>query len=452
MGKKLTHEEFIKRVLEKCPQIEICQNYINAHTKIKVKCKKCNREYLCFPCNLLKGYGCQKCSMKELANQKALKAKEDFYAKFEAKNKNAQFIKILGDYINNHTYVKCQCKRCGHEWDITPHNLLKGKGCPVCSCNKVKKGINDIGTLHPELVDYFLTKEEAYKYSVGSNKNIVLKCPFCGFRQNMRVTHLVKRGFNCKICSDKTESYPNRFAHAFFNLLPVDNYQIEYSPNWIAPKRYDNYFEYQNRAYIIEMDGGFHYQSAFNKTLAEIQMIDNYKDEQAIKHNIEVIRIDCRESSPLYIKKQILDSRLSSIFDLSNFDWEKCINSIHLASYVPIWNFVNEHLDMTYKEIGEVFDKSVEQIRRIVNIGRECSMCSRKTRHQSGISRSNHSITIIENGVIIQSFSSALKVRRYINDIYNFDIGENTILRACRSGKIHHGLTFQIQTNERSVT
>ena len=55
-----------------------------------------------------------------------------------------------------------------------------------------------------------------------------------------------------------------------------------------------------------------------------MQERDKIKNELAANHNIKMIRIDCQKSEANYIKEKILCSELSSIFDLSNIDWDLC--------------------------------------------------------------------------------------------------------------------------------
>lgn len=44
-------------------------------------------------------------------------------------NKN---IEVLGVYTKAKDKIKVKCKICSHEWEATPNNLLRGKGCPIC--------------------------------------------------------------------------------------------------------------------------------------------------------------------------------------------------------------------------------------------------------------------------------------------------------------------------------
>ena len=86
---------------------------------------------------------------------------------------------------------------------------------------------------------------------------------------------------------------------------------------------------YNEKEYIVEADGAQHFKdSIFSKlnkhTYEDIKKRDQLKDKLADSHNIIMIRIDCRMSDPNYIKDSVLSSVLSSVFDLSNVDWNYC--------------------------------------------------------------------------------------------------------------------------------
>ena len=53
---------------------------------------------------------------------------------------------------------------CGHSWEASIKNRGIKHGCPYCSGNKVLKGVNDLATLYPELVDEWdgVTTEELH--------------------------------------------------------------------------------------------------------------------------------------------------------------------------------------------------------------------------------------------------------------------------------------------------
>ena len=141
------------------------------------------------------------------------------------------------------------------------------------------------------MVKYFVDINDAYKYSKGSSKRVKLECPLCHKNKSMEICNLITRGFKCNYCSD-TISFPNKFARAVLSQLPITNFKTEYSPKWISPKKYDNYFEYNNQKYILEMDGEFHYiETSYknSRSLSEIKSADVYKDEQS--HSLQTLQV-----------------------------------------------------------------------------------------------------------------------------------------------------------------
>ena len=135
MGQKKTktHEQFIQELEQINPNIELLETYINAHTKIKCKCKIDGYEWTPTPNNLLIGAGCPKCATN---NNK--KTHEQFLQELYKINEN---IEVLGTYVTDKTKIKVRCKLDGYKWTTRPHDLLKGHGCPKCKISKGEKRI-----------------------------------------------------------------------------------------------------------------------------------------------------------------------------------------------------------------------------------------------------------------------------------------------------------------------
>ena len=129
---KRTHEEFLNRLQQVNPNIEVLGTYINAETKILCKCKIDGHIWEVRPYSLLLGYGCPKCG----GNAKL--THEEFIEKLQQVNSN---IDVQGTYINSVTKIECKCKICGHEWTVIPASLLQGRGCPKCNTSRGEKRI-----------------------------------------------------------------------------------------------------------------------------------------------------------------------------------------------------------------------------------------------------------------------------------------------------------------------
>jgi len=205
MSRRKTHEEFINEMKIKNPNIKIMNQYINAQTKVKCQCKLDNYEWNAVPNLLLSGHGCPKCGQNKLRNlfvknlndfinelklinpniliigeyinantkikckclidgyewsakpshlldnhecpQCAIKKRSeirtftnlDFLSKVKQVN---QDIIILDEYTGINNKIKVRCIHDNYEWYISPSNLLRGRGCPVCKASKGEKEIN----------------------------------------------------------------------------------------------------------------------------------------------------------------------------------------------------------------------------------------------------------------------------------------------------------------------
>ena len=49
---------------------------------------------------------------------------------------------VLGKYINDSTKIKMKHVKCENEYDATPSNILRGKGCPRCKESHLEKAIS----------------------------------------------------------------------------------------------------------------------------------------------------------------------------------------------------------------------------------------------------------------------------------------------------------------------
>ena len=127
MPKKKTHEEYVKELSEKNPNIEVIDKYANTKTKILHRCKIDEYEWMVAPSNLLTGFGCPKCAGN-------IKKTHEEYTK-EVRHINPA-IQVVGKYKNATTNITHKCLLCNFDWEAIPSNILKGHGCPKCGIKK----------------------------------------------------------------------------------------------------------------------------------------------------------------------------------------------------------------------------------------------------------------------------------------------------------------------------
>jgi len=225
------------------------------------------------------------------------------------------------------------------------------KGCPICAGRLVVKGVNDISTTASFMLPYFKNIEDAYAHTRTSKDKVIFKCPDCGTERLIEIGKVYARGFSCQVCSDSI-SFPNKFARGLLKQLPINNWICEYH---IDNKFFDNYFEYNNKKYILEMDGEQHKSYiGRGRSLKEEQKNDKLKDELAKSNNIEMIRIDCYYSDRYYIQKNIESSLLNKLFDLSKIDWNYCTEIACKNLVFEVADYYNK-ISIDTKEIADFF-------------------------------------------------------------------------------------------------
>ena len=250
------------------------------------------------------------------------KTHEEYVAEVAKINPN---IEVVGTYIDAHTQVLHRCKIDGHEWPSRPNNILRRKGCPVCSGRSIgaaPKYLNSIwSSEYKDFFSQYMTEEQMKSTTPHFGKKISLLCPNCGESKMIAPNTLFREGLGCA-CGDG-QSFPNKFVYSVLKQLNL-KVQQEYSPEWAGRLRYDDYINEYN--IIVENHGVQHYQEVrlTNRTLAEEQQNDMMKYNLAKDNGInEYIIIDCRKPTMEWIMASIMQSRLPQIlkFTESDIDW-----------------------------------------------------------------------------------------------------------------------------------
>jgi len=198
----MTQEEFIKR------GVKIHNNkydyskveYIDTLTKVCIICPEHGEFWQTPKSHITNRYGCPKCGRMKCAD-KLKNGKEKFIEQANLKHNNYyDYSKI--EYINSSTKICIICPKHGEFWQ-TPHDHLKGAGCP--SCGKEKQGKrNRIGT--GEFIRLSnLVHHNKYNYYKVDYKNAKSKvCIICsehGEFWQSPCNHL--KGYACPKCTGK---------------------------------------------------------------------------------------------------------------------------------------------------------------------------------------------------------------------------------------------------------
>jgi len=258
-------------------------------------------------------------------------------------------------YSNIRGYiVKCNIHNYGYS--TSEYDLKRGSKCQICSNRKCVEGINDVATTHPELMKYFVYKNDSSTHTYGSGKEILMKCPYCGYKKLMKINTLTSQEFGCQMCGDGI-SYPEKYVANFLVQIRT-KFKTQLSKktfNWCNNIRYDFYLPDFNC--IIETHGIQHYQQTRRngaRSLEEENNNDINKKKLAKANRIaNYIELDCRESTGDYIKESILSSKLYSLLNLEHnkINWlecEKATSTSLMREVIGLWNdkceneFVND--------------------------------------------------------------------------------------------------------------
>jgi hypothetical protein len=105
---------------------------------------------------------------------------------------------------NKKVWWQCS-KHSEHEWDTTINNRTKGKGCPICSGQKVLAGFNDLKTTDPEVAkEWHLTRNGDLKpteVARSAHKKVWWQCrKFPNHIWDAQISNR-SNGSGCPICS-----------------------------------------------------------------------------------------------------------------------------------------------------------------------------------------------------------------------------------------------------------
>lgn len=273
-----------------------------------------------------------------------------------------------------------------HSYLMSPRDRRRCS-CQYCSGRLVLSGFNDVATKRPDLVKYFINPQEATMFTCGSAKEVDLKCCHdgCATHKKMKIVTLTYQGFSCPIHSDGI-SYPEKIMRDVLNQIGITfKSQVKFSWSkhiWtpLEQKYADKVYDFVDEIHkiIIETHGEQHYEECFQsvggRTLAQEQNNDKIKCELAIKNGYKIIVIDCRKSNLEFIKKNILQSDMVTIYDLSNVDW-------NIAHKDALKSFVVQASDMWNRGYGlipirDALNVSKNTVRNYLLQATEANLCS----------------------------------------------------------------------------
>ncbi len=353
----------------------------------------------------------------------------------------------------NKKYYKYKCNKCGYNdgW-IEECHLLKSGGCSCCHGKTAALGINTIWDIAKWMIDLGVSEEDAKKYTKNSNQKIIVKCPDCGRIKDkpMMINDICNnKTIRCS-CGDGM-SYPNKFMFNILEQLRI-NFDTEYSPNWIKPRRYDFYFKINDEECIIEVHGKQHYEETSRKgarALAEEIENDRIKKKLALINGIKeenYIVINCKKSELEWIRDDVLISRLNDLFDLSNIKWLKCEEFALKNRVKEVCELKKNNPDIKIVEIASFMKIGKDTIRKYLKKGAKLGWCEYDTEKEFKKSsiKEKVQVEIFKDGVSQGIFESISELIRQSEKIFDVKLSRGNISQVCMGKRNHHkGFTFK---------
>ena len=289
------------------------------------------------------------------------------------------------DFTGRKAYL-CKCHKCNSSlWKMESELFMGVKGkpgmgnCGVCGNRIIVTGKNDVATTHPECVRFFRDPEEALHINAGSREKFWFKCCDCGYEFQTAVEYVTKdKQLKCPKCRDNI-SYPNKFAMSVLSQLKAKDLVPEYSPSWAGNYRYDFSFYCEGIHYLLEMDGGFHYEKRKFEKYNQTRKSDKEKNILAQKNNCTLIRIECCKSELEYIKKNFVNSELNKIFNLSLVDWQQVETDCKTNLLVEIAKYYNDNPDISLDIIANKFHVCKHTARNYLKRSQKIGLTNYKT-------------------------------------------------------------------------
>ena len=121
----------------------------------------------------------------------------------------------MGEYHSAHQKLRCRCLMDGYEWDVSPHSLLRGDGCPRCSGKErytPKSFAQKLSEIRPNVVP--VTNYQ------NSFTPMTFRCLRDGYEWTVRPAHLISGESGCPCCAGVAKKTHQQFVSEIERVNP----------------------------------------------------------------------------------------------------------------------------------------------------------------------------------------------------------------------------------------
>lgn len=228
------------------------------------------------PSQHLFGKSCPKCGSKKKTTKSFIKESIALHGD--------KFTYDKTEYKDIFTPVIITCKKDHHDFSVTPHNHLKGRGCPYCSKSigtTFEEFFNVSNKIHNGKYTYYPSewKNKAHEVKVR------ITCPKHGDFWQEPYNHM--HGSGCPSCNN------SKLESEIFLLLRENDicFEVQKQYNWLGRQKLDFYLPQYNIA--IECQGVQHFKPVEyfggEATFKGIVERDKIKKELCEEHGIKLL-------------------------------------------------------------------------------------------------------------------------------------------------------------------
>lgn len=305
-----------------------------------------------------------------------------------------------------------------NDYEIPETYLKRGVGCAYVAGRRVcnENSLWSIKSIRPHIIDV----GESKTVTPSSHKKLKFKCSTdgCNTTKMMAPNTLIRQSFSCPNCSTGIK-YPERFTSAYLTVKNISHEtQVRYDD--LKDRRYDFRIKLNGVTFLCETHGEQHFSkesnsSAWKNAHKKTIESDGIKRQYAKDNNINLIELDCRESSFEWIRKQI--ERNEHLPNINDDEVDAMLEIMELNSKYPVKEIVDAYLiaRKTIKKIAKHYNVDATTVKNIL----------RRQNVELRNDRNAKLVKCIETGIV---YESTMDIQRKLGI-------NNTSISYCCSGK-----------------
>lgn len=300
--------EEVKRNVESVEGYKLLSKSYEGYSKrLKIQCPDNHVFHMSYGNFYFKGCRCLVCNRKNIQIKKTKTNNQFIKEVYELIGEEYTF---LEKYKGADNKIKCRHNKCGHEWQISPSNFLRGKRCPKCSRNTLKTTEKYKKNVHSLVGDEY----SVLGTYVDAKTYVQMRHNYCGYKWDI-IPNSFLQGTRCPQCA---ESKGEQRIREYLESKYI-NFQQEYSFDDLLGTgggvlRFDfAVFDNDKKLiYLIEYDGEFHFKKQYdNDNFEDLRIHDKRKNQYCRENNIPLLRIPYWKFGNIEdILKEVLDESI----------------------------------------------------------------------------------------------------------------------------------------------